>query len=254
VFFGETFCEAAFDKGPIQDPLAALRIAEAQFGEAISLAQTAGSNEIVNFARVGLARTRLGLGKFAEAIAVSEQVAVGYQKVADRGTERARRWNKLFRAATDQGRFVVSEAYRALNDPRVPVENTGESVGEGVEHWITTKYTGLSAPIRIASYLEAQLIRAEALARSNQVGPAIAIVNARRGQLGLSPLSAVTPAEAVAHIIEERRRELAFEGGHRLNDLLRTGASWKTGLNPYSGHPYGAATCFPLPTVERDGF
>ena len=49
------------------------------------------------------------------------------------------------------------------------------------------------------------------------------------------------------------RRELSFEGGHRLNDLLRYHITWKVGANPYDGRPYGSTTCWPLPTQEKSG-
>ena len=64
-------------------------------------------------------------------------------------------------------------------------------------------------------------------------------------------------------MIEERRRELFLEGGHRLNDHLRfrgtpynipfkgeAGSFDPNGVDR-TGLPYGTTTCFPLPIVER---
>ena len=62
-----------------------------------------------------------------------------------------------------------------------------------------------------------------------------------------------TQAEAVAHVIEERRKELSFEGGHRLNDLLRKNIPWKVGANPFTNRAYGPTTCWPHPTKEING-
>jgi hypothetical protein len=66
-------------------------------------------------------------------------------------------------------------------------------------------------------------------------------------------------------IIEERRRELFVEGGHRMNDMLRfegtpreipwlgePGSIHPDGVDSVGG-AYGDVTCFPLPTVERIG-
>lgn len=65
------------------------------------------------------------------------------------------------------------------------------------------------------------------------------------------------------HVLEERRRELLSEGGHRLNDMLRfrgtkfqipflgePGSDHPAGVNQ-AGVPYGSTTCFPLPDIEE---
>jgi len=73
------------------------------------------------------------------------------------------------------------------------------------------------------------------------------------------PLTATTKAEAITAVINERQRELSFEGGHRLNDLLRYTLPWKGAngstqrFNPFTARPYGALTCWPLPTKEEAG-
>jgi hypothetical protein len=81
----------------------------------------------------------------------------------------------------------------------------------------------------------------------------MALVNARRAQVGLAPVSATTQQEAIDTIIDERRKELSFEGGHRLNDLLRYNIVWKTGTNPFTNRAYGSTTCWPYPTREKNG-
>ena len=119
--------------------------------------------------------------------------------------------------------------------------------------WITTKYTALTSPMRLASYAEAQLILAEAQAQQDQVASAIATINARRAVDTLPPLSATTKAEAIAVVLDERRKALSFEGGHRLNDLLRYNIPWKVGANPFTNRAYGSTTCWPHPTREING-
>ena len=87
------------------------------------------------------------------------------------------------------------------------------------------------------------------------VAGAMSILNGRRAALSLAPLAAADQAAAVNNVIEERRRELAFEGGHRLNDLLRKNIPWKVSgtKNPFTGRPYGVTTCWPTPTKEING-
>ena len=76
---------------------------------------------------------------------------------------------------------------------------------------------GLASP-RIVRYAEVLLNRAEANAKLGNLGAALSDVNAIRIARGASALSSVT----VEGVLEERRRELAFEG-HRLFDLTRNG-------------------------------
>ncbi len=254
IFLGETFCEVAIDKGPAQPPATALALAEQRFTEAITLAQQTGNTDILNLARVGLARASLGLKKYAQAAQAAGLVPVGYEKNADRGTESPRRWNDLYRNVHELGAYTAANAYRTLGDPRVVVVDAGRGAFvPTIRLWITTKFRSLNDPIRLASYREAQLILAESLAEQGQVEPAMNIINGRRIGLGLAPLAANDKDQAIGHIIEERRKELAYEGGHRLYDLLRKNIAWKVGANPFTGRPYGVTKCWPFPTKERSG-
>src|SRR5207249_4382855 len=147
-FLGETFCQVAFDGGPAQDPSAALTIAEQRFTEAITLAQTAGNTDILNLAQVGLARVRLDLKKYPEAATADQPVPVGYLKNADRVAENIRRWNNNYRYMNQLGAFVISLPYRALNDPRAPVLDTGRGAfNPEIRLWVAAKYTGLNSPV-----------------------------------------------------------------------------------------------------------
>ena len=256
LMLGEGFCEVSFDGAPVQPPTAALTLAETRFGEAITLATKTNNTDMLNLARVGMARAKLDLKKYGEAAQFAAQVTAGYVKNVDRGQESNRRWNKLWRLAEQQGAYTVAAAYRAMNDPRVVVVDAGRGAfNSEVRLWITKKYTGLTSPMRLASGIEANLIRAEALAQQDQAAAAMAIINARRGEtaINLPPLTASTKAEAVAAVLDERRKELSFEGGHRLNDLLRYNIQWKVGSNPFTNRNYGPTRCWPHPTIEING-
>ncbi len=65
---------------------------------------------------------------------------------------------------------------------------------------------------------------------------------------GFPPFAGGTAAEIQAEVLEARRRGLYLEG-HRLNDMLRHGLEFDTGLN-HKGVPYGNTTCLPLPEAE----
>ena len=77
---------------------------------------------------------------------------------------------------------------------------------------------------------------------------AVQAINALRSNAGLPSFSSNDPTVIRDQVIEERRRELFLEG-HRLNDVLRLGLPFDTGLDP-KGRPYGDTTCLPLPESE----
>jgi hypothetical protein len=112
---------------------------------------------------------------------------------------------------------------------------------------VTNKNFSRADPMRLASYVEAQLIRAEALGGAQ----AVSIINARRDQLQLDEYTGPTDdASITALILDERNREFFMEGGQRYNDLLRYSIPWKVG-NDQNGVPYGTTTCMPLPLSEK---
>ncbi len=254
LLMGEGFCQVAFDGAAVQPPTAALTLAETRFAEGIAFAQSASNTDMLNLARVGMARTKMDLKKWAEAATFASQVPAAYNKNVDRGQESNRRWNKLWRLAEQQGAYTVATAYRNMNDPRVLVKDALRGAfNSEVRLWVTTKYTGLTSPMRLASGIEANLIQAEALIQQNQVAQGMALINARRTTVGLTPLVALTQADARNAVIDERRKELSFEGGHRLNDLLRYQIAWKVGSNPFTNRNYGTTACWPHPTRETLG-
>lgn len=103
-----------------------------------------------------------------------------------------------------------------------------------------------SVVLRLA---EQYLIRAEARARQGELSNAKDDLNRIRTTAGLLPTTAVTQAEIIADIMNQRRFELFTEFGHRFFDLKRTGAldavlsASKPGWN-------ATDRLWPLPAVE----
>ncbi len=74
------------------------------------------------------------------------------------------------------------------------------------------------------SWPEVLLMRAEAYARMNELGLAIADLNTLRQyrfKTGTPPLTAGTQDEVIKWVLEERRRELPIGGYKRFLDLKR---------------------------------
>jgi hypothetical protein len=281
IALGEGFCEMAIHPdSALVTPDETLQRAEVKFTEAISLATTANNTDILNMALVGRARARLDLENFAGAIADAGRVPAGYIKLATRDATDPRRSNKYWLNVNGPNikHHTVSPAMRNLTwkgvaDSRVRVvAGTGrDSVGfDFLTRWFFhNKGLTQASPHRLASYTEAQLIIAEASARSGDLTTARTIINQLHTAAGLPSVEvadAPTQADLIRLVIEERNRELFAEGGHRLNDHLRFrgtpfnvpfkgeagSVTHPTGVD-HIGQQYGTTTCFPLPAVERAG-
>lgn len=261
---GEGFCSMRLnEEHAIRTPAEVLAIAEDKFTHALDLIGALDNgddkSELLNLAYVGRARTRLDLGNTAGAESDAALVTPGFEFFATRSVDAQTRINTAWQQSDFFAGTSVAPEYRDLTvggvpDPRVQVAY-GPDVGlrpkafDGVTDFyvVTNKnFTG-GDPMRVASFIEAQLIRAEVLGGSQ----AVTIINARRTQLGLPQYSGATDAASVtALILDERNREFFMEGGQRYNDLLRYQIPWKVG-NDQNGVPYGTTTCMPLPLSER---
>lgn len=251
--FGEAWCEAAFDGGPALAPQDVLKIAEDRFTRALELAQQAGDQKILNLARVGRARARLHRGDKSGAAADARLVAPGFEFFASRSNSHVSRENKVYvvnhlerRTGPEPGFWNLT--WKGVPDPRVKVIDTGRKGNDALTPlWLQTKYTARESPLRVASYDEARLIIAEA-----EMGrTAVDIINELHREAGLPPYDPATDGDLLQQIILERSRELWLEG-HRLGDLLRFNLPFPSGVQPWTGRPYGSTTCFPLPRVEID--
>jgi len=266
VFLGEGYCAMRLDQEmQIRTPQQVLAIAEAKFDTALTLvnAMTAGAlrDTLTNLVYVGRARVRLDRGDKAGAAADAALVKLGFQYFVTRSADADSRLNDAFFAMTESRHSSVDPQYRNLMvggvpDPRVQVDS-GRGVGlprkafDGVTdlYVVTNKNFSRADPMRLASSIESELIRAEAALGATAVG----IINARRDTLGLPNYAGATDSASVTTLIlNERNAEFFMEGGQRFNDLLRYNIPWKVG-NDQNGNPYGTTTCMPLPLNERLG-
>ena len=261
---GEGFCAMRLDnETSIKTPAEVLAIAKSKFDAALLLVNEmpngAAKTELLNLLYVGRARTLLDLNDKAGAAADAALVAPGFEFFVTRSVDATTRFNKAFYRLTEQGHSSVDPAYRSLTvggepDPRVqvafgPDKGFPKTAFDGVTplYVVTNKNASRADPMRLASYIEAQLIRAEALGGTE----AVAIINARRDQLSLPDYTGPNDDASVkALVLDERNREFFMEGGQRYNDLLRYQIPWKVG-NDQNGVPYGTTTCMPLPLSER---
>jgi hypothetical protein len=269
LLLGEGFCGVVFshfnaDKtisyGTPITPQQALDSAITQFNEAVTAAQAAGVDSLRYMALVGRARAKLDKGDLAGARADAALVPASFVYYATASTVSGRRNNRVWADNGQAGGGAINSSssvgpvYRSLNDPRVPVVNSGKTAGgTGVQIWVQTKYTSAASPIRLATGDEAQLIVAEADIKSNPSNT-VSIINAFRAKSGGSeaPYAGATDSTSlIGAIVTERRRSLFLESKH-LGDLIRYNLPFVPAANTTfpGGGVYGTQRCMPLPDVE----
>jgi hypothetical protein len=252
LILGETMCEMALDGGPKLTSQQVWAIAEERFSEAITLATALGTGadavSLKNMAIAGRARTRLDMGKLAEAAADARLVPAGFVRNAEFSTSNQNRENRIFNMTVTNRFISVQPDYQNLTvngapDPRVRAQNMNVLGQDGATpFWRQLKYAAATTPMPIASYAEAQLILAEA---STDQTEKLAALNRVRALSNIAPLTG-TVTDAI--IIEERRRQLYSEG-QRYVDMLRKKLPFQSGTNR-KGQTYSDLTCIPLPDVE----
>jgi hypothetical protein len=255
VLLGEGFCSAAIDGGPELTSAQVLQRAEERFTRAIEAATAAGAADLKNLALVGRARTRLDLNKKPEALTDAEAVSAGFEAVAhmSAASNRSRNpvytWNE-FTSALSVGATYLDVTFNGVPDPRVDVTDAGKPGQDNLTPLrIQHKYPSLDAPIRLASYVEAQLIIAEIVGGQR----AVDIINALHDAAHIPHFAGGSPAEIASQVQEERRREFFLEG-QRFFDVKRLNLPLvpAPGTQYAKGGTYGDMRCFPLPDVERD--
>lgn len=263
LLLGEAMCSAAIDIGPELGREELWREAESRFDHAITAATTADDARMIHFATLGRARTRLELGELDDAAADAAQIPAGFvvEAVAGEGSIRVQNMAYIHLGAEGRAYSSIEDIWENLTfdgvpDPRVVVVNTGRLGNNGhTPLRQQTKYAGMASPIPIARTAEARLIVAEHRVAIGDLQGAADVINALHAAAGLPDYDVTgrTSNEVLAHVIEERARELFLEG-HRFADANR----YDLPLYPAAGTPfpnggtYGEQRCFPLPDIERN--
>jgi len=283
---GEGYCGAVLEPfGASLTRKQTLQKAEEWFTKGLQFATTANDATLKNLAYLGRARVRLNLStlgeaaKRAEAAADAKMIPSGFRVDATRaaGIRQNRTYqetwitrdisiNPQFYNMTVRiadGRLTQNDAAGVgVADPRVVVKDQGFKGVDGVTpSWFpVNKVNTVGAPIRMASWQEAQLIIAEAeLGQS-----ALDRINALRAlsNLPLYQPANVNDANAMLDaVIMERKRELWLEG-RWINDMIRFKdrtsqlyptefqTLWMEGMTHQNITTYRPQYCLPLLTRE----
>jgi tetratricopeptide (TPR) repeat protein len=132
-------------------------------------------------------------------------------------------WQPPANSGTRQ--WAPNSTFLALvNDPTIGGNRSALVAKTSAGLWYGNLYYRSPAtdPAYIIRIAEEYLIRSEARAQLNKLGDALTDLNAVRDRAGLTATTAVSQADILLAIENERRIEFALEG-HRWFDLVRTG-------------------------------
>lgn len=245
---GEHVCDAVFDGGPAMDYKEHFKRAEAQFTEAIRLAQALGNTTIANAAYGGRASVRAWQGNWTGAVEDAMQVPDGFRFDAIFSLNSSRESLELaYETISRRELTVFGTVWASLPpDPRVPWVTTTRKGQDGkTDFWQQRKYLSEGDDVPLVKGTEMLLLRAEAALRGDGVTTAMNLINQGRAVHGLLPLTAATPEEAWEILKLERGAVLWLET-RRFYDLRR----WlEEGRDSTQA---GRDVCFPISRNERN--
>jgi hypothetical protein len=291
VYLGEMMCTVPIDLGAPKDPEEIFEDAVVRFEEAITIASDAkaylqtfptpdanalaATDSVRLFALVGAARAALNRNELPRARAFAVQVTSPFEFRAYYSNNTTGQRHRLFdRIGTTafNGTMTNTPFLAMAGDPRVPRVTTGTLTGrpQSPPSYSTFNNTVAGAPFladmshRIASYLEAQYIIAEA---DGPTASTVTFIDQRRAA-GLQTPVTLTPgvddAAIMAELRDQRSRDFYLDN-HRLGDLRRYKRYYSIDLFPKGAYPgstsgqiYSEAadllrtssSCWPLPISE----
>ncbi|MGH7555243.1 MAG: hypothetical protein ACREMQ_19750 [Longimicrobiales bacterium] len=251
-------------------PLGATELYElaiSYFDEAIGQPNAGTAQQ--NLARVGKARALLDLERFTEAAQAVGQVPTSYVFNVEYRSGSFHTPNAIYNFNNEEHRISVSLQEGTINrglpfgtvaqsDPRIRIgpQSVASNSGE-VPTWLQLKYTSQSAPIPLASGIEARLIEAEAALAKGASAAYLGALNTLRGTIALPALT--DPGSAAGRVDQffAERAYWLWLTGHRLNDLRRlirqygrTQATvFPTGITGYNA-AFGTDVTLPIPFEE----
>jgi hypothetical protein len=223
----EYFCSATVGGGPLLTTTMMLDSAVATFSKAVDIGGAVGTADAVaikNAALVGRARAELWAGNKQAAIADANAVTAGFNYnlvFINDLTNITRLGNYVWHITFNISTLSAAPAFRNLTDPRVltvgPTVNKLRPMDGLTDMWSIGKYQSYSAPIRLASKIEADYVAAEAQGTAAM----LTLINARRAANGQPAYTGATDDHSVlVEFLVQRTYEFYVEG-KRMGDYRR---------------------------------
>lgn len=242
-------------------------------------ASDAAATSIRNAAKIEKARAQVDLGQFAAAATTVAGIATSFQyNVTYSNTSNDNQWwvlgpsierYSLGDSIDTSGPVLNAIPFASVNDPRVPVMNTGKAGEDNQTIFIwTTRLAGRDDPLPIASGIDARLIEAEAKLQAGDYAGMMAILNALRASsqtIGaftvdkMAPLAdAPATKDAATNLLFREKAFWQFGRGVRMDDLRRLVRQYgraqdqvfPSGKFVKTGN-YGTEVAFPVPDAEK---
>lgn len=280
VLFGEVYCEGVpyssigLDGtetfGSPSTRAQTFDLAIQNFNRAISIAQSAGSDDALWLAKVGKARTLVNQGDYAGAAAEVADVPDDFVYEIEHSANSAGQNNGVFIYSLDNGRYGVADN-KGINglawseDERTPLlVGTRQPFDTSLPIYIgQAKYEVRDAGVALADGKEARLIRAEAALAAGDIPGFRTHLNAARAIDGVDALTeGDIPADAAGRVslLFEERAFGMWLTAHRLGDMRRLvrqygrdqAAVFPTGDYFRDGLQYGTDVNFPIFVDENN--
>ncbi len=288
---GQEFCNGiplgeTVDGSPVYtEPLttaAVFTTAIARFDTALTYlgsAADAASKAVRNAAMIEKARAQVDLGQFSAAAAAVSAIPTSFEyDLTYSNTSSDNQWwvlgpsiqrYSLGDSIDTSGPVVNAIPFASLNDPRVPVNNTGKAGEDNQTIFVwTDRLAGRDDPLPVATGLDARLIEAEAKLQAGDYTGMMTILNTLRttpptiGAFVVDPMAALsvspTTKDAAANVLFREKAFWQFGRGVRMDDLRRLvrqyaraqDAVFPTGKFVKTGN-YGTEVAFPVPDAEK---
>jgi len=278
---GEHVCTAVIDGGGSQPYTLHFSRAEAQFDEAIRIANAVTNvglkDSLLRAAWMGRASVRAWQNNWAGADAdavlaltptagtprSTQALANAYRFVAFFSTNTAGENNDLVAETTPPYRVEYTvwntRWAQVFGDPRVPWDTLKTSSGAiqkgqdgNTNHFRQRKYLDLAADIPLAKGAEMWVLRAEAALRNNDLPSAITYLNNGRSAYGIAAIAAPPATVAAAWpVLQQERGATTWLEARRLWDLRR----WHAEAAPihttwFETVPIPRDQCIPISETE----
>ena len=239
----------------------------------------AASKAVRNAVIVEKARAQVDLGQFAAAATAVASIPTSFEyNLNFSNTTSDNQWwvlgpsierYALGDSIDTSGPVLNAIPFASLNDPRVPVNNTGKAGEDNQTIFVwTDRLAGRDDPLAIASGIDARLMEAEARLQTGDYTGMMAILNKLRtdgqtiGAFHVAPMAALattpTTKDAAIDLLFREKAFWQFGRGVRMDDLRRLvrqygraqDAVFPSGKFVKTGN-YGTEVAFPVPDAER---
>jgi starch-binding outer membrane protein, SusD/RagB family len=258
ILLGEAYCSGAplgttiptLTYGAPQSTTQLMLTAIAKLDQAAPHVLQPEAARIANFVAVLRGRALLNMASYADAANAVSGVptSFSYGTMHSSKTERQKLLAHSYMYYQDFLLVSDREGVNGLNfatasDPRVPIEGTGMSrADQRTPRLYFRKYNSSTAPVTVASGVEARLIEAEAALHSGNTALWLRKLNDVRALYGMTPLVDPGTAPARVDLLFRERAFSLFATAHRLGDLRRL-------VRQYGR---GSESVFPTGTYHKD--